>query len=76
MSLTAIWSMPRGVIFNTAPPGLMASEVLADMLGIRGDWTAKVEAGERPKLGGEEREREKEEEEEEERERERKRETD
>ena len=32
------------------PPGLMGRDVLAEKLGIRGDWTARGEAGTRPKL--------------------------
>ena len=53
LSFTAICSRVRGVIFSTGPPGLMGREVLADMLGIRGDWTARGAAGTRPKLTGE-----------------------
>ena len=43
----------------TGPPGLIGREVLADVLGKRGDCTARAEAGVRPKLEREgERERE------------------
>ena len=50
LSLTAIWSIERGFIFMTAPPGLMLREVLTVMLGIRGDCTTSAEPGTRPKL--------------------------
>jgi hypothetical protein len=53
----AICRLLRGFIFKTGPPGLIGREVLADMLGIRGDCTARAPPGVRPKLEENERER-------------------